>query len=190
MKYCSECGNPVTFEERALVGASRFVCTVCGSIFHQSPRLAAACIAEWKGQILLCRRAVQPAAGLWGLPAGFLAARESASAAAARETLEEAGVDVEDLRPYGVMHIPDNDQLRVVYLGRLVDNHFKAGPEALEAGLFGEAQIPWEDLAFATTRHALKRYFADRQTGIFGFFFADIVPVNAQPHARSRPRAR
>ena len=185
MKYCSECGGKVVFRDSALGAMSRFVCTACSSIFHQSPRLAAGCLAEWNGRILLCRRAVQPEWGMWGLPAGFIADGESTAAAAARETLEEAGVPVELRAPYALLHIQSTGQLRVIYRARLLDDRFTLGPETLEARLFDEGEIPWEDLAFATTRYALQRYFADCKTGSFALFFADIVPVRLDSRVRS-----
>ena len=189
MKYCSECGGKVVFRESVLGAMSRFVCTVCGSIFHQSPRLAAGCLAEWQGRILLCRRATQPEQGMWELPAGFVASGESTGKAAARETLEEVGVAVELGEPYALLHVVSIGQLRVIYLARLLDEHFAIGPETLEAKLFDEVEIPWDDLAFATTRYALRRYFVDRRTGNFALFFADIVPFNA-PNTRQLQRSR
>ena len=175
MKYCSECGGKVVSYRHGRSAIPRCVCTVCRTIFYQSPRLAAGCIAEWNRQVLLCRRAVAPAHGLWGLPAGFVADGESVGAAAIRETLEEANVAVEIQRPYALFHIPHANQLRVIYLARLLDNHFKPGSETAEVRLFEETEVPWNDLAFTTTHNALRRYFQDRASGIFGFFFADIV---------------
>jgi ADP-ribose pyrophosphatase YjhB (NUDIX family) len=179
MKYCSECGNKVTFQDLPLVPMSRFVCTTCRAVFFHSPRLAAGCIAEWEGKILLCRRAVEPARGRWGLPAGFVTAGESTSAAAARETLEEANVAVEIQHAYALFHVPHADQLRIIFLARLLSDQVTPGAETLEAQLFEEAQVPWNDLAFATTRNALTKYFRDRAAGQLAFFFADIVQLNA-----------
>jgi ADP-ribose pyrophosphatase YjhB (NUDIX family) len=179
MKYCSECGHKVVLEKSPLVPMSRFVCTACRAVFYQSPRLAAGCIAEWKGRILLCRRAVEPARGRWGLPAGFVVPGESTRIAAARETLEEANVAVEIQRAYALFHVPHANQLRVIFLARLLDDKFTPGAETLEVRLFEEADVPWDDLAFATTGNALSKNFRDRAAGDLGFFFADIVQVEA-----------
>jgi ADP-ribose pyrophosphatase YjhB (NUDIX family) len=178
MKYCSECGAKVVFEQHARGATWRFVCKACGAVFYQSPKLATACIADWQGRILLCRRAVDPERGRWELPAGFVAAGETVSAGAVREALEEANVEVEIERPYALLHVPHVNQMRVVYLARLRSTQFKAGAETLEVRLFEEDEIPWDLLAFATTRDTLRRYFADRKDGVFGFFFAEIVPVH------------
>jgi ADP-ribose pyrophosphatase YjhB (NUDIX family) len=177
MKYCSECGGKVLLEQRRGDTTWRFACKACGAVFYQTPRLATACIANWESRILLCRRGVEPERGGWELPAGFVNAGETVSAAAARETLEEANVEVEIERPYALLHVPHVNQIRLVYLARLRSTSFKVGAETMEVGLFEEDEIPWDALAFATTRDTLRRYFADRREGAFGFFFAEIVPL-------------
>lgn len=179
MKFCSECGSKVIVQRRPNDVPTRFVCTVCRTSFFQDPRLSAGCIAEWQGQILLCRRAVDPGEGLWELPSGFIADGEGVEAGAMREVLEEAGATVVIQRPYGLLHIPRINQMRVIYLAQLVHDHLEAGIETLEARLFEENEVPWNEIAFASTRTALKRYFSDRETGVLGFFFAEILPFDA-----------
>ena len=43
------------------------------------------------GQVLLCRRNIEPRYGLWTLPAGFMELGETVAEGAERETVEEAG---------------------------------------------------------------------------------------------------
>ena len=60
------------------------------------------------------------------------------------------------------------------YRARLLDTDFAPGPESIEAQLFTEAQVPWEELAFRTVKETLLRYFEDRRTGRFDLYCADI----------------
>lgn len=175
MKYCCECGARLP-QEASGDTPSRTVCGKCGAVFFLDPRLAAACIAQWREQVLLVRRGVEPGYGLWSLPGGFLEAREAPGAGAGREMLEEAGVGVEIGRAYALFRVVPSHQLHVVYLARLLDTAFKPGAETLEAALFDEDSVPWQRLAFASTREALRRYYADRRRGVFGFLYADIMP--------------
>ena len=175
MKYCSECGSEVTSSRRPRDKGPRYVCGHCRSVFYLSPRLVVACIAAAGDRILLCRRAVTPGYGLWSLPSGFTERDGTTARGAVRETLEEAQAAIELDRPYALFHIPRVNQVQVVYLARLIDSRCKAGTESLEARLFNEAEIPWAELAFTTTRHALRQYFQDFRSGAFGFHFADIV---------------
>jgi hypothetical protein len=64
--------------------------------------------------------------------------------------------------------------VHLYYRARLMDTAFAPGPETIEARLFREDEIPWDDLAFRTVRVTLERYFADRRAGSFGIHCADI----------------
>ena len=57
----------------------------------------------------------------------------------------------------------------------LLDTKFAPGPETIEARLFREDEIPWDELAFRTVRDTLKYFFADRRTGRFDVHCADIA---------------
>ena len=50
-----------------------------------------------------------------------------------------------------------------------------AAVETIEARLFSEQEIPWDDLAFRTVRETLKHYFTDKRLGRFELHCADIA---------------
>ncbi|MFM7026800.1 MAG: NUDIX hydrolase, partial [Limnohabitans sp.] len=64
--------------------------------------------------------------------------------------------------------------VHLYYRARLVSEVFDPGHETLEARLFREHEIPWEELAFRTVRETLLRYFADLRAGGFGTHAFDI----------------
>ncbi len=99
MKYCSTCGQPV--EQRIPEGDNRhrYVCVSCETIHYQNPRIVAGTVPVWEGQILLCKRAIEPRYGYWTLPAGFMENAETTMEAAARETREEALAEVSFIAP-------------------------------------------------------------------------------------------
>ena len=45
----------------------------------------------------------------------------------------------------------------------------------MEAKLFTEAEIPWDEIAFRTVKETLEHYFADRRAGSYGIHVIDIV---------------
>jgi hypothetical protein len=55
------------------------------------------------------------------------------------------------------------------FRAQLLSDHFNPGHETMEAKLFDEADIPWDDLAFRTVRETLKAFYTDRDAGEFGF---------------------
>jgi ADP-ribose pyrophosphatase YjhB (NUDIX family) len=168
ISYCPQCGKPVRARVPAGDNHLRAVCDACGHIHYENPKLVIGCVAEWQGRVLLCRRAIEPRAGFWTLPAGFMENGESTQTAARRETQEEACalVRVGDL--FALVDIPQISQVHLFYRGVLEDGQYAPGEESLETTLFLEAEIPWETLAFRSVRFCLERYFDDRRRGVFG----------------------
>ena len=138
------------------------------------------CVAEWEGRILLCKRAIEPRHGLWTVPAGFLEKGETTAEGAQRETLEEANARVEITALFSLYNLPHIDQVYLLFRGRLLDPEISAGAETLEARLFEEADIPWDQIAFTTVRNTLTHYLSDRATGHFAFHIGTVNRAGAR----------
>jgi len=177
MKFCSLCGAPV--EQRIPAGDSlpRFVCTSCGTVHYQNPKMVVGCIPEWEDRILLCRRGIDPRHGMWTVPAGYMENGETTSQGALRETLEEANARVEIGPLYALYNIPHINQVYILFRARLLDLDIRAGAETLEVKLFAESEIPWDRLAFATVRNTLAHYYGDRRSGEYKFHMGTIEPM-------------
>jgi len=175
VKFCSHCGSS-DLNTKIPPGDTtpRRVCASCGAIFYENPKIVAGCILEWQDKILLCKRAIEPRIGLWTVPAGFMENGESVIEAAAREAWEEAGARSGDLSLHTIYNLKHVDQVYILYRGSLDGGRFKPGHETLEAGLCGEADIPWDAIAFTVVREALELYFADRSRRRFTLHEGDI----------------
>ncbi len=160
MKYCSNCGSLVSKAVPAGDNRERWVCGDCGYVHYQNPRIVVGCVPERDGEVLLCRRAIEPRLGYWTVPAGFMELGETMAEGAARETREEALAEVEIGRLFATVDVVQAGQVHVFYTARLLGD-FGAGDESLEVGLFSESRIPWEELAFPSVRFALERYVED-----------------------------
>ena len=178
MKFCSNCGAPVSLKIPPGDSLPRHVCDACNTIHYQNPKMVVGCIPEWEDRILLCRRAIEPRHGLWTVPAGFMENGETTYQGAARETLEEANARVEVGPLYALYNIPHISQVYILFRARLLDTDFSAGAESLEVRLFTESEIPWDDIAFATVRNTLRHYYADRQRGAYEFHLGTIESAN------------
>ena len=176
MKFCSQCGCAVSQKIPLGDNLPRFVCDKCQTIHYHNPKIVAGCIPEWKDQILLCRRAIEPKIGLWTFPAGFMETGESTEQAAARETFEEAHAVVNRLCLHAVLSMPHISQVYMVFRGTMQEPLFKAGMESLEVKLFHPREIPWDHLAFQVVRDALRRYVQDLERGSFAVHVADVLP--------------
>ena len=175
MKYCSDCGAPVSLRIPAGDTLPRFVCERCGTIHYQNPKLVVGALAQWEDDILLCRRAIEPRHGMWTLPAGFMENAETTTQAAARETLEEACARIEVGSLFTLISVPHINQVHIVYRALLLDLDFSAGAETLEVALFSESAIPWDMIAFRSIALTLRHFYADRRNGHFALHTDDII---------------
>lgn len=149
-----------SFEHKIPDGDNRLrqVCTDCGFVAYENPKVVVGAVVTSGAKILLCRRAINPRKGFWTLPAGFMELHESAEVGAAREAWEEANAKIEIDALLAAYTIPRLSQVQLIYRARLVDPMISAGVESLEVGLFDYADIPWDDLAFPSVRWALTQY--------------------------------
>jgi ADP-ribose pyrophosphatase YjhB (NUDIX family) len=174
MNFCSHCGQPVTIRVPEGDHRPRYVCTGCGAVHYQNPRIVAGCVPEHEGRILLCRRAIEPRLGYWTIPAGFMENGETTQDAARRESFEEAQAEVEIGSLLAVVHVLHADQVHVMFRARLPQPEFGVSPESLEVMLCDEDGIPWQDIAFRSVDFALRRYLADRHAGVERHHFTQI----------------
>jgi ADP-ribose pyrophosphatase YjhB (NUDIX family) len=174
MKYCNLCGGPVELRQPQNDDRPRHVCTSCGEIHYQNPKLIIGSIPVWEDKILLCRRAIEPRYGLWTLPAGFMENGETTVEAAVRETLEEANARISIGDLYSLYNLPYINQVHLLFLAKLLNLDFSPGPESLDVRLFAEQDVPWKEIAFRPVLLTLQQFFNDRQSGIFNFRISDL----------------
>ncbi len=166
MKFCSHCGHALQRRVPAGDDRERATCPACGVVHYENPRTVVGCLVEHGDQLLLCRRAIEPARGLWTPPAGFLELDEGTVEGARRETREEACAEVDVLAPHALIDLPHIGQSYALFRARLrPEAGFRPGPESLETQLFDAAQLPWDELAFPVMHAALRLWSEDRLAG-------------------------
>ena len=92
-RYCPRCGS----HEFEIDGERSRRCSGCGFIYYANASAStAAIIMNSKGEVLLTRRAFDPAKGMLDLPGGFVDMNETAEEALIRELKEELGIEVQN----------------------------------------------------------------------------------------------
>lgn len=167
MNFCTQCGAGLALLVPDGDNRLRHVCNGCGFIHYQNPKIVTGVIPEWKGRVLLCRRAIEPRHGFWTLPAGFMENGESAHEGAAREAMEEAKARIDITGLYTLFNLTHINQVYMIYRGELKDLDYGPGEESLEVGLFSGDEVPWDELAFQVVRETLGFYFRDQASGKF-----------------------
>jgi ADP-ribose pyrophosphatase YjhB (NUDIX family) len=153
----------------------RAVCPACHTVHYENPLTVVGTVPYWGDLVLLCKRNIEPRLGKWTLPAGFMELDETVAEGAARETLEEAGAQFEMEGFFTLVNVARVGQVHMFYRARLLSDVFAPGYETMEARLFSEADIPWDEIAFRTVKVTLEQYFADRRKGQFAVHAIDIV---------------
>jgi NADH pyrophosphatase NudC (nudix superfamily) len=150
-KYCPGCGGslaPIWLPDEHL---HRMTCQSCGAVHYDSPKVLVWCFVHCGETLLMCKRAIEPAKGLWNPPAGFVEAGESLEEAMARELREETGIDLppSSFILFRVASLPHMNQVYVGFRVELLTlPNFQPGPESLEARFFTEDSWPVSQLAF------------------------------------------
>jgi len=161
-RFCPRCAGKL--ENRVLKEGDpdRLVCEACGFVFYLGPKLVAGAIVELDGEIVLIQRAIEPGYGRWTFPGGFVERGEVAEAAAARETLEETGLEVEATGIVGLYTYEDQVPAIVVFAAEATGGDPEPLDETLDVRAFPREGLPWAEMAFPSTEHALKDYLRRR----------------------------
>jgi ADP-ribose pyrophosphatase YjhB (NUDIX family) len=157
-RFCPRCGGDLEARIVKETEPKRLVCVNCSFIFYQDPKVVAGTIFTVNGGIALLKRGVEPALGKWVFPGGYVDRGESVQEAAIRETREESRVSVTLRTLLNVYSYPGSPNVIIVYTAEAASGELGAGDESVDAAVFMPEKIPWNELAFDSTRDALKDY--------------------------------
>ena len=159
MKFCSNCGSSqITHTIPDGDNRLRYVCTACGTVHYQNPKIVVGCLVIHENKLMLCRRQIEPRAGKWNLPAGFMENNETVMDGAMREVREEANAEVEILQLHTVYSVLHAHQVYMLFLAKLKGDTFSAGDETSEVRFFALDEIPFDELAFNSNVFSIRRY--------------------------------
>ena len=139
-RFCGKCGAPMSAhdnpEEHALV------CPKCG--YTAYPKLSPAVIVlVTKGDRILLQRNTHYRLRNWTLVAGFVDAGENFEEAVRREVLEEASIEVKDLRYFGSQTWPVPSNIMVAFRAEYASGELVPdGDEVVESGWFDRDHLP------------------------------------------------
>lgn len=161
--YCFDCGTPL--EARHQEDRERPTCPACGFIHYLDPKVAVAVILGNDDGVLLGKRRIDPGAGMWSFPAGYVNRGEVLEEAAAREVLEELGLAVRLTGLVGVYSERGSAVVLVVYAGEVNEGEpVPDGREVSAVRRFPLDALP-DNLAFPHDRGVLSDWYRARQTG-------------------------
>jgi 8-oxo-dGTP diphosphatase len=133
--------------------------------YPDSPRVGVGAVVLRDGRILLVRRGVPPAEGLWAIPGGGLKLGETLKEGAEREIFEETGIAIRAGEPVFVADVvtrDENGRIRFHYVivdlaSEYISGEVKGGDDALEARWIAPVEL--EGLTVTKTTMKLLRQF-------------------------------
>lgn len=163
IRYCPLCAASLVRKPVPPDQKEEATCSSCGFVFYLNPKVVAGTIPADDGRLLLIRRNISPAKGKWTFPGGFVDWGETVTNAAVRETLEETGLRVDLDGLLGVYSYQDFPVVIVVYRARVTGGTLRSSHETQELAWLRPAEIPWGELAFPSTREALRDFLSPRR---------------------------
>lgn len=122
-KYCPACGS----EQFVKNNEKSKRCEQCGFVYYYNASAASvAFIRNEDGDLLVCRRAFEPAKGTLDLPGGFIDDEESAEEGVFREVYEETGLKIDKFQ----------------YIFSIPNEYPYSGLKVLTLDIFFEAVVP------------------------------------------------
>ncbi|OPX19720.1 MAG: NUDIX hydrolase [Desulfobacca sp. 4484_104] len=157
-KFCPQCGGRLVKKLLKAQEPRRLVCTDCGFVFYLDPKLATIAVIPLEDGIVLLRRAIEPGYGLWVLPGGFVDVGEPVEVTAVREVAEEVLLQVRITQLLNIYSYTGRTTVVVAFVTEVLGGTLGPGDETLEVGIFRPQEIPWDQLAFSSSRDALTDY--------------------------------
>ena len=112
---------------------------------YRNPCVTVDAIIEMEGGIVLIQRGKEPYKGMWALPGGHLDYGESLEKAAAREVMEETGLEIYEMHQVHAYSEPGRDPrghyISMVFAAR-VKGELKAGDDAAKIAVYSLDALP------------------------------------------------
>ena len=160
-RFCPRCGGRLERRRLKATEPERLVCLACGFVFYLDPKIAVGTIIRMaSSSIVMVRRAIDPGYGQWVFPGGYVDRGEMLQDAAVREAREETGLEIRLEGLVNIYSYAGRAPIIVVYAARAMSGALARDEESLEIAEFEAGAIPWDELAFRSTRDALRDYLA------------------------------
>lgn len=157
LKSCPLCSTKL--KSIPIGGKTRQACPNCEFVHWDNPKPVTATLVPMNSGIVLVKRKFEPFVGDWCLPGGFMEATEHPEQSAAREVLEETGLEVEISKLLGAS-TPGRgiNVLILFYLAKQANGSMVAGDDASDVDVFSKEKLP-KNIAFDLHKKMIRDFF-------------------------------
>ena len=158
-KFCPKCGEKLIdiIEDNH----SRLQCLSCKFIFYQNSKPTVSALIINGDEVLLGKRCINPAKGMWDVPGGFLELGEHPEDGMRREAMEETGLEVEILFMLGIFMdeygTEGESTLNICYVVKAAGGEERPGDDLCDLKWFSIADLP-KEIAFKNGKDMLAKF--------------------------------
>ncbi len=160
-KYCPKCSST----NLIVVESNGMKCLDCDFVYFHNTASAVAALIETPSGILLVKRNDEPKKGWLDVPGGFVNYKESLENALRREVREELSIDLQSIEYFGSFpNVYKYEKVTYfttdIFFRCVLSSVPKAIPngEISEVNYFSVEQLPFNQLAFDSTKEALVKF--------------------------------
>jgi NAD+ diphosphatase len=158
-KHCPLCAAKLRYVD------DRLECTACRFVHYAGSKpTASALVVDDDGRVMLSRRGIDPQAGMWDLPGGFVEEGEHPVDCLHRELREEAGIGLRDTRFIGIFmdryRYAEREfwTMNAYWSARIADGTPEPADDVVELRFFAPDELPVEELAFEHLPHVISAW--------------------------------
>jgi ADP-ribose pyrophosphatase YjhB (NUDIX family) len=147
-RHCPVCSTALRHE------GLRVECPECGFVHYGSAKPTASALVVDNGRVMLSKRGIEPHAGKWDLPGGFVEEGEHPLDSLHRELREEAGIGLRDTEFVGMFmdryrhRDRDFSTMNLYWSARIGEGEPTPSDDVVELRFFAPDEIPWDEVAF------------------------------------------
>lgn len=141
-KFCPHCRTDLVIA--TIHNRERETCPACGHTVFHKPAPVVLAIIEHADRLVLIRRKLDPLAGYWAPPGGYVELGESLEDAVVREAREESGLEVAVDGLVSVYSQADVRAVILAYRAHSLAGEPVAGDDAGEICLVAPGQLPMQ----------------------------------------------
>jgi ADP-ribose pyrophosphatase YjhB (NUDIX family) len=160
LKYCPRCAHEFVLEDLHIPDQPQLLCHNCQFVFYLDPKLAVVAVVlnKQRDKVLLLQRNEEPRKGLWNLPGGHVSRGDDLFETITNEVKEEAGLLVEVGDIIHTHSLPSEGLIQLTYEAIADSEEVKTNIESMTGRFFLCNEVPWDQLAFPSTKKILELY--------------------------------
>ncbi|SHF23595.1 ADP-ribose pyrophosphatase YjhB, NUDIX family [Seinonella peptonophila] len=160
LQFCPRCGQRFSLEDLHIPNQPQLICHHCKFIFYLDPKLVVVAVVlnKERNKVLLLQRNEEPGKGFWAFPGGHVERGYDLLDTLRNEIKEETGLSVDIVKIVDTYSSSKDGLIQLTYEAITDSEDVIVNIESKKGCFFKFSEIPWDQLAFTSTKKILRLY--------------------------------